>query len=164
MRKMLGIGVLIAVVGVVLLLAFWPLTSVSGAQLLNAQQGNDYPTYADGTQITIHATVADMHSGSFLGSSYTFLDLQTNDPNHNVTVYVQGDASGSVSAGETVYMTAVLHRVTLLGASLAYWEVPTPQDIHPSLPVDASFAGISLAGVVVAAVGALRKRAGVPQG
>lgn len=161
---MLAIGVLIAVVGIVLLLAFWPLTSVSGAQLLAARQGSDYPAYADGTQITIHATVSDVHSGSFLGSSYTFLDLQTNDPTQNVTIYVQGDASGVVSAGETVYLTAVLHRVTILGASFAYWAVPTPQDIHPSLPVDATFAGISLAGVAVAAVGAFRKQAGTPQG
>ena len=164
MRKMLGIGVLIAVVGVVLLLAFWPLTSVSGPQLLAARRGSDYPGFTDGAQITIRAVVADVHAGTFLGSSYTFLELRTSDATENVTVYVQGDAGGAVSVGETVYMTAVLHRVTILGQSLAYWEVPTPQDIHPSLPVDATFAGIGIAGLVVAALGALRDRARTPQG
>ncbi len=163
MRKMMTVGVVLAAIGVVLLLAFWPLTSLSGAQLLAARQGNDYPAYADGAQITIHETVLDVHSGNFLGSGFTFLVLQTNDPTQNVTVYVQGDASGVVSPGEVVYVTAVLHRVTFLGQSVAYWDVPTPQDIHASLPVDATFAGITVAGVVVAVVGAVRTAPKAPQ-
>ncbi len=164
MRKMMTIGVLLAVLGVVLLLAFWPLTSVSGAQLLAARQGNDYPAYANGAQITIHEKVVDVRSGSFLGSGYTFLVLQTNDPAQNITVYVQGDASGSVTAGEVVYTTAVLRRVTFLGQSYSYWDVPTVQDIHDSLPVDATFAGITVAGVVVAVLGAARRTPKAPQG
>lgn len=164
MRKMLAIGVLLAVLGVVLLLAFWPLTSVSGAQLLAARQGTDYPAYADGAQITIHDKVVDVRSGTFLGSGYTFLVLETNDPTQNITVYVQGDTNGSVTAGEVVYMTAVLRRVTFLGQSYSYWDVPTPQDIHDSLPVDATFAGITVAGVVVAVLGAARRTPRAPQG
>ncbi len=105
-----------------------------------------------------------MRSRSFLGSSYTFLDVQTSDPPQNATVFVQGDTSGVVSAGETVYMTAVLHRVTILGPPFSYGEVPTPQDIHPSLPVDLGFVGVAVVGVVVAAVGALRTPGRAPQG
>ena len=57
--------------------------------------------------------------------------------------------------GSYVYVGAVLQEFL----SIPYWEVSTPADIHPSLPVDAVFHGLLGLGLVLLVVASLRRPA-----
>ncbi len=147
----------LTLVGLVLALGFWPLATVSGAELLAARNGNQYTGYAPGARITIHEKVLDVTFTSFLGSPFTNLELDDGNPEVSTSILVRGDARNVVAAGDTVYAAAVLQSVTILGTPFYYWEVATPADVHPSWPVDAIFYGTMAAGVAVLAYAALRR-------
>ena len=161
MKRLAIVGIALALVGLLLAVAYWPLTSVSGPQLRADEQGNGFLGYAVGAQVTIHEKVDNVSYSSFLGPSVTILWIDSGDPNNPVPVYVQGDARPVVTPGEVVYMPAVLEE-TLLG--IQYWQVSTPSDIHAAWPVDAAFYGAMGLGVVFIIVDTARSRRTTPEG
>ncbi len=156
MRRLAIIGLALTVGGLVLAVGFWPLTSVSGAELLAAKSGNQYTGYAPGARITIHEKVLDLTYTNFLGG-VTTLDLDDGNPDVSTVIYVRGNATAVVHPGDVMFASAVLQVVTILGSSFHYWEVATPGDVHMSWPVDAVFYGIMGTGVVILAIAAFRK-------
>lgn len=154
MRRLAILGLVVTIVGVILAVGFWPLASVSGAQLRAAESGNTYVGYAPGQQITIHAKVLDVSYNQIFGTSHTQIQLDSGDPNNPVAVYVQGDARAVVSAGEVIFAPAVLQ--TAFGAQ--YWQVASPSDVHPAWYVDAAFDATMVVGVILLAIAAFRKR------
>jgi hypothetical protein len=152
------IGLGLTVAGLLLVVGFWPLTSVSGAKLLASRNGNQYSGYVVGSRITIHEEVLDVsYLPNFLGRgrNLTRLVLNDGDPNQTTAIYVLGDASGVVAPGEVIFASAVLR--VIQSVSFYYWEVATPGDVHPSWPVDALFYGVMATGVVVLGVAAFRR-------
>jgi hypothetical protein len=154
MRRLAIIGLVVTVVGAVLAIAFWPLASVSGAQLLAAHSGNNYNGYSPGQRITVHVTVLNVAYAQFFGTSLTRLDIETGNPNATESLFVQGDARSVVSAGQVIFAPAVLQ--TVLGQQV--WEISTPSDIHPSWIVDVVFDGLMVAGVALLAIAAFRPK------
>ena len=161
MKRLAIAGIVLALVGLLLAVAYWPLTSVSGSQLRADEQGNGFLGYAVGAKVTIHEKIDNVSYSSLLGPSITVLWIDSGDPNNPVPVYVQGDARPVVTPGEVVYMPAVLEQA-LLG--FQYWQVSTPSDIHAAWPVDAAFYGAIGLGVVFLVVDAVRSRRRTPQG
>jgi len=136
---------------------FWPLFSVSGADLLASRNVNppSYYGYAPDSRITIHERILDVRVFSFFGSQVTSLELDDGNAQQTTLIYVQDDASGVVKPGDVIFASAVLRHVE--SANFYYWVVATPGDIHPSWPVDAVFYGIMAAGVAVLAYAALQR-------
>ncbi len=161
MKRLAIVGIVIALVGLVLALAYWPLLSVSGSQLRADESGGNYLGYAVGAKITIHEKVNNVSYTSFLGPSVTVLWMNSGDPNNPVPVYVEGDARSVVTPGEVVYMPAVLEQ-TVLG--IEYWQVSTPSDIHAAWPLDYAFYGAVGLGVILVVADALRGKQTAPQG
>ena len=152
MNRLAVIGLGLTVAGLLLVVGFWPLTSVSGSDLLASRNGNQYNGYTQGSQITVHEEVVDVNYTYFFGN-ITTLELQDGDPNRETVIYVQGDARGVVAPGEVIYASVVLRFIS----GFYYWYVASPMDVHLSWPVDALFYGIGAAGVVVLGVAAFRK-------
>ena len=152
MRRLLVIGFVLVLVGAVLALGFWPLTSVSGAQLLAAHQGNAYVGYALGSRITVHEKVLSVDYTSILGLST--VEIEDGNPDVATTLTVRGDARAAAPVGSTVYATAVLQQF-----ALQYWEVASPSDIHSSLPVDVAFYAVLGLGILLLVVAVFRKPA-----
>lgn len=144
----------LTVAGLLLAVGFWPLASVSGADLLASRNGNQYTGYAQGSQITVHEKVLDIAFTNFFGNPTTRLDIEDGDPNTASYLYVRGDARTVVSPGDVIFASATLQVVS----GIYYWEVASPGNIHLSWPIDALFYGIMAAGVVVLGVAAFRKR------
>lgn len=161
MRRLAVAGLVLTVVGILLVVGFWPLTSVTPAQLLAARNGGSYSGYAVGTRITIHGKVLSVSYADYFGATLTRLEMDTGDPNNPVDVFVQGDARGVVTPGETVYMSAVLEPAFF---GVEYWQVATPTDVHAAWPVDYAMYGLTGLGVVMVGVGALTRRHARPQG
>ncbi len=161
MKRLAIVGIALALVGLLLAVAYWPLTSVSGSQLRADEQGNGYLGYAVGAQVTIHEKIDNVSYSSFLGPSVTVLWMDSGDPNNPVPVYVEGDARPVVTPGEVVYMPAVLEQ-TVLG--IEYWQVSTPANIHAAWPVDAAFYGVLGLGIVMVVADAVRTGRKTPEG
>ncbi len=161
MKRLAIVGIALALVGLLLAVAYWPLTSVSGPQLRADEQGNGFLGYAVGAQVTIHEKVDNVSYTSFLGPSVTVLWIDSGDPNNPVPVYVEGDARPVVTAGEVVYMPAVLEQ-TLLG--IEFWQVSTPSAIHAAWPIDAAFYGALGLGVVFVIADSYRSHRAAPEG
>ena len=154
-RRFAIVGLGLTVAGLLLVVGFWPLTSLSGAKLLAARNGSQYPGYAQGAQITVHERVISVSFSNFFGNPTTTLELDDGDPDPNVVtaILVKGDARSVVSEGDVIYATAVLQVI----GSFYYWEVATPGNVHQSWPIDAIFYGVMGTGVVVLAIAAFRK-------
>ncbi len=111
MNRLAVIGLGLTVAGLLLVVGFWPLTSVSGADLLASRNGNQYNGYTQGSQITVHEEVVDVTYTYFFGN-ITTLELQDGDPNRETVIYVQGDARGVVAPGEVIYASVVLRFIS----------------------------------------------------
>ncbi len=157
MKRLPIIGLALTLAGLGLAVGFWPLFSVSGADLLASRNVNPpaYYGYSPDARITIHERVLDATVFNFFGSQVTSLELDDSSAQQTTLVYVQGDASGAVKAGDVIFTSAVLRFIP--SVNFYYWEIATPDDVHQSWPVDAVFYGIMGTGVAVLAYAALRK-------
>jgi hypothetical protein len=156
MNRLAAIGLGLTVAGLLLFVGFWPLTSVSGADLRESRSGNQYAGYTQGSQITVHEKIRDVAFMNFFGIPTTTLEIEDGTPNPSTFLYVRGDARAVVSPGDVIFAYATLQVIT--SVSFYYWEVASPGDVHLSWPVDALFYGMMAAGVVVLGVAAFRKR------
>ncbi len=154
MNRLAVIGLGLTVAGLLLVVGFWPLTSVSGADLLASRNGNQYNGYTQGSQITVHEKVLEVSFTDFLGNPTTTLEIEDGNPNAPTVIYVRGDARSVVSAGDVMFAYATLQ----LFGGVYYWEVASPGNVHLSWPIDAVFYGTMAAGVVILGVAAFRKR------
>ena len=154
MNRLAVAGLAMTVAGLLLVVGFWPLTSVSGADLLASKNGSQYNGYTQGSQITVHERVIDITFTNFFGNPTTTLYLEDGDPSTDTFLNVRGDARNVVSPGDVIFAFATLQVIS----GFYYWEVASPGNVHLSWPVDALFYGIMAAGVVVLGVAAFRKR------
>jgi len=157
LRRLALVGLALTLAGLGLAVGFWPLFSVSGADLLASRNVNppSYYGYSPDARITIHERVLVVNVFNFFGNEVTSLELDDSSAQQTTTVYVQGDASGVVKAGDVIFASAVLRFIS--SANFYYWQIATPGDVHQSWPVDAVFYGIMGVGVAVLAYAALRK-------
>ena len=153
MNRLAVTGLGLTVAGLLLVVGFWTLTSVSGADLLASRNGNQYTGYTQGSQITVHEKVVDVSFTNFFGNPTTTLEIEDGNPNEPTVIYVRGDARGVVSPGDVIFAYATLQLVT----GFYYWEVASPGNVHLSWPIDALFYGIMAVGVVVLGGAAFRK-------
>ncbi len=154
MRRLAVAGLTLTVIGLVLTVGFWPLTSVSGTALRAARNGNQYTGYSQGARITVHERILAVNFASAFGSQLTELELDDSDPSVTTSIYVRGDARAVVAPGDMIFASAVLQSVPFDGY---YWEVASPGDVHLSRLVDGLFYGAMGAGVLVLAFAAFRK-------
>ncbi len=153
MNRLAVTGLGLTVAGLLLVVGFWPLTSVSGADLLASRNGNQYTGYTQGSQITVHEKVVDVSFTNFFGNPTTTLEIEDGNPNEPTVIYVRGDARGVVSPGDVIFAYATLQLVT----GFYYWKVASPGNVHLSWPIAALFYGIMAVGVVVLGGAAFRK-------
>ena len=103
MNRLAVTGLGLTVAGLLLVVGFWPLTSVSGADLLASRNGNQYTGYTQGSQITVHEKVVDVSFTNFFGNPTTTLEIEDGNPNEPTVIYVRGDARGVVSPGDVIF-------------------------------------------------------------
>src|SRR2546422_10879349 len=87
MNRPAVIGLGLTVAGILLVVGFWPLVSVSGAGLLAARSGNQYLGYTQGSQITVPEKVLDVSFTNFFGNPTTTLESATGNPTCATAIY-----------------------------------------------------------------------------
>src|SRR2546426_5585482 len=152
MERLAILGLVLTISGAVLSVGFWPLASVSGAELLAAQSTGQYGV---GSRVFIREKVLDLTYVNIFGANRTMLELEDGNPNTGTYVFVHGDARPVVAPGSYYFFTAAR---ASSGFGM-YWEVASPAEIQPSLPIDALFFSDLAIGVLILAIVALRKPA-----
>jgi len=152
MERLAILGLVLTISGAILSVGFWPLASVSGAELLAAQSTGQYGL---GSRVFIREKVVDIGYTNAFGANRTILELEDGDPGTGTYIFVHGDARPSVSPGSYYYFTATRASYGLG----AYWDVASPAEIQPSLPIDALFFADLAIGVLLLAIVAFRKPA-----
>jgi hypothetical protein len=152
MERLAILGLVLTVSGAVLSVGFWPLASVSGAELLAAQSTGQY---GPGSRVFIREKVVDLAYTNVFGANRTMLELEDGDPNAGTYIFVHGDARPGVARGSYYYFSATR---TSYGLG-TYWDVASPAEIQPSLPIDALFFADLVIGVLLLAIVAFRKPA-----
>ncbi|MEK6988305.1 MAG: hypothetical protein AABX97_09505, partial [Candidatus Thermoplasmatota archaeon] len=94
MRCTVVVGVVLSILGLLLVVGFWPLVSVSGSRLYGARLGNGYAGWSPGAQILIHEKVLNVTYTDFLGNQRTAIQIDTGNPTNQMAVFVDGDARG----------------------------------------------------------------------
>src|SRR3989442_15772006 len=106
MNRLAVTGMERTVAGLLLVVGFWPLFSVSRADLLASKNGNQYTGYTQGPQITVHERDNDITFTNFFGNPTTTLYLDDGNPNADTYLNVRGDASTDVAADNGILDSA----------------------------------------------------------
>ena len=131
-KILLSIGVVILVLGLILVVAFWPLTAVRGRDLTT--EG-----YEVGDKVTIYGTITRITQ---LG------DLELIQIDGELEI-VKTEGRTSMQEGDVIY-GELRYSQTLV----RYWRIEG--DLKPKMHIDLIFYGITGVGVAVSAAGAVK--------
>lgn len=151
-RNLLSVGVVILLVGLFLMVAFWPLTGVSARDIASDHEGGDYGSYDEGDKVKVYGTITDINTADF---SETWENVGAEDfiiveLDGDLTIFVSGRNETDFSEGDQVYGEIELE--TLL--SLEYWNMDG--DLRSKTTLDYIFYGVTGLGIGVALVGAIK--------
>ncbi len=134
-KKLLSLGVVILIVGLFLVLAYWPMTAVRGRDL-------SLTDYEVGDTVKVYGTITRIYT--FLGQEIIEIDGELD--------IVNVDSNTSRKEGDVVY-GEVRYTQELLGL-LNFWRLQGELGLKRNF--DMIFYGIALAGVVVGTAGAVK--------
>lgn len=159
-KAILGLALLVG--GVTLLLAFWPLASLDGAELAALRGDGDYPSFAGGEALLVRMRAA----GIWLLESdptKTIIEIEDSSPTINTSLVVLGDARHRISEGTVFYATTTVSKSIIHGDGtqlVVEFIVASPEYIQDPLLIDLTFVGIAVTGFVLtcaAYCGSIRK-------
>lgn len=143
-EKILGVGVVILLVGLFLVVAFWPLTAVSGDKLADDLDEGKYKSYDEGDKVTVYGTITDKsefgnHLLIELDSDFTFL--------------IEDKDSIDFSEGEDIYTEIYLKQEELLG-NFEYWAMKG--QLNNKRNLDYIFYAVLGGGAIISAAGLIK--------
>ncbi len=134
-KKVLSLGLVILVVGILLVVAYWPLTAVRGRDL--STEG-----YEVGDKVTIYGTITKIDT--FMGQERIQIDGE---------LYIYNiDQNTDMKEGDVVY-GEVRYTQELFGL-LNFWRLE--EDLSLKRNVDMIFYAVTGVGVAVSAAGAVK--------
>jgi len=150
-RSLLSVGVVILLVGLFLMVAFWPMTGVDARQLADDSEDWDYESYDEGDEVKVYGTITDINKD--LSSTWESLGLGKLiilELDGDLTVVVSGKDGIDFSEGDQVYGNFELESF-LLGE---YWNLE--DNLKSKTILDYIFYGVTGLGIGVALVGAIK--------
>ncbi|MGM0509783.1 MAG: hypothetical protein ACQESD_01465 [Thermoplasmatota archaeon] len=150
-RNLLSVGVVILLVGLFLMVAFWPMTGVDAKQLADDSDNWNYESYDEGDEVKVYGTITDINKD--LSSTWESLGLGKLiilELDGDLTVAVSGKDDIDFSEGDQVYGNFELDTF-LLGE---YWHLEG--ELRSKTTLDYVFYGVTGLGIGVALVGAIK--------
>src|SRR3989454_798801 len=123
MERLAILGLVLTISGAVLSVGFWPLASVSGAELLAAQSTGQYGV---GSRVFIREKVLDLTYVNIFGANRTMLELEDGNPNTGTYVFVHGDARPALGERKGVTRVSVPVLTALAIAFILLAATPAP--------------------------------------
>lgn len=162
-NEKLVLGVVVLLVGLFLLVGFWPLFAHDGRELLAAREGNGYAGYAPGDGILFRGRATDVTfvADNPLFGAVTFVTVEDGDPDEETIIVIRGDARGRVAEGRDFFAGLTLREGRVFSLFvIEYWEAAGPEAVQSPLLVDGFFAGLVLLGAALVLLGRLEARRG----
>ncbi len=150
-RSLLSVGVVILLVGLFLMVAFWPMTGVDAKQLADDSEDWNYESYDEGDEVKVYGTITDINKGlSSTWENLGFGELIILELDGDLTVIVSGKEDIDFSEGDQVYGNFELETF-LLGE---YWNLEG--ELRSKTTLDYIFYGVTGIGIGVALVGVIK--------
>ncbi len=104
-KSILAVGGVLLIVGLFFTLAFWPLFGVSGSELADDQDGNQFESYDEGDTVLVYGTVTEVNEypgwiGDILEELVGGIPVEIDD---NLIVILGNQNSTDLEIGDEVY-------------------------------------------------------------
>ncbi|MFO7991941.1 MAG: hypothetical protein R6U61_06580 [Thermoplasmata archaeon] len=148
-RRILSVGVVILAIGLFLVVIFWPLTGVTGDELMEDKKDGDYQSYTEGDKVKIYGTITDVRETNIIIENWVTVEIDG-----DFTFVVPGEDSIDFEEGDTVYGELMLETLGSGENAWEYWELKG--DLKSKQMMDLAFYGITGLGVAVTATGIVK--------
>lgn len=158
-KKISSIGIIILVIGIILILTFWPLFGVKAMDIDRKDNGFEFKQYDIGDKITIHGTITDIKVNDF-PNYYEEIGVEDNvlfELSGNVWILIENEDSFNFKIGKDVYCDIILEDQDIFGSTFEYWTLDSKDDINLKNNLNYMFYFIAGTGTVIAAVGFVRE-------
>ncbi len=148
-RRILSVGVVILVIGLFLVVIFWPLTGVTGDELVEDKNDGDYQSYTEGDKVKIYGTITDVRETNIIIENWVTVEIDG-----DFTFVIPGEDSIDFEEGDTVYGELTLEALRIGENVLEYWELKG--ELKSKQMMDLVFYGVTGLGVAVTATGIVK--------
>ncbi len=139
-KKILSIGLVILVIGLFLMITFWPLFGTSAAEAAEKEEKNEFD---DRESLRVYGTITEMIE---IG------DLTIIELDGELIIWGEGVIGRELSEGDSVYGD-IVHN-SFAGDYIAHWEIDG--EIHSKTTIDYIFYSTIGIGVAIIAVSIVR--------
>ncbi|MFP4141859.1 MAG: hypothetical protein ACOCTN_05530 [Candidatus Natronoplasma sp.] len=149
-KKTSVVGLALLILGMFLVLAFWPLFGVSGNELANDWDSNQYESYDEGDVVLVHGTITEVSPEELGGITEELLGGISVEIDDDLYVILANQNSTDLEVGDEVYGTLTLNE----GSLIEYWA--HDGDMRNKRNIDYLSYGLIGAGIVITAVGVFK--------
>ncbi len=156
-KRILAVGLVILVVGLFISLAFWPLTGVSGEELAQDRDEDQYSSYGEDDTVKVYGEITGINKTGYPDwmKELGFEDLVTVTLDNEFTLLIEGRSDIDFDVGDHVYGRIILRKAEVFGIDvLEYWELKG--DLSNKRILTYGFYAVVIGGVAVSAAGVVK--------
>lgn len=161
-KTILSIGLMFVVIGMFLVIAFWPVFGVSGSELHSDREDGIYESYEEGDEVWVYGTLTNVtfeteRLPEWMRDLMEELDVDDFayvEIDDEFELVVEGEESLDFDEGDQVYGRLNLRKEEAIFVEWEYWELDG--DLSSKRLIDFTFYGITGIGLATIAVSALR--------
>ena len=158
-KRILSAGLVILIVGIFLIVAFWPIFATNGKDLAEDQTDGQFESYDAGDTVMFTGTITDIGETNL---PQWMRDLGLENMVHieidgELSIVLVGTSSIDHSIGDDVYGKIVLQEQDILGmGTREYWELESKDNLNSKQIINYVFYGITGVGVATTVAGAVK--------
>lgn len=141
-KRIVSAGLVILIIGLFLVVAFWPIFGVSGSELAEQQEENGFE---EGESMRVYGTITDIEEIDLLDRTILEID-------NELLLWKEGQTD--FSEGDSIYGNVEYNELVEGIAGTSNWEMEG--DLSSKTLVDYLFYGITGTGIFIAVVGAVK--------
>lgn len=158
-KKISGIGLVLLFVGILLIVAFWPIFGVNARDIKDDEDNGEFKSYDEGDEVNVYGTITDIRINDL---PYFLEELGVKD---SVLVELEGDFwvliddqnSTDFEEGDSVYCKMTLKDIEVGTMSFEYWEVSSDSSLNMKNNLNYFFYIIAGLGIAVSSVGFVKE-------
>ncbi len=151
-KRILSTGIIVLIFGLFFALAFWPLFGVSGEELTDDQDGNQYESYEEGDTVIAYGTITAVDEypdeiGDIIENIVGGIPVEIDD---EFIVILADQDSTDLEVGEDVYGQLTLNE----GLGIEYWA--HDGDLRSKQTIDYFSYSLVGVGITLGAIGIIK--------
>ncbi|MFW6040356.1 MAG: hypothetical protein ACOC85_00795 [Thermoplasmatota archaeon] len=159
-KRLLSIGLVVLIVGIFLLVAFWPIFTVSAEELADDRDGGQFQSYDEGDTVRFVGDITDIGETNLPEwmREIGLEDMVHIEIDGKLSLVLIGETDIDFKEGDQIYGTITLQEQELpFGAGTReFWKIESKDEISSKRSLDYIFFAITGLGIAVTAAGAVK--------